>query len=160
MMRRAIYPGSFDPITNGHTDLLRRGAQLFDEVLLAIAASSSKAPLFTLEERVELARAVFADLPNVRVIGYSGLTVDLAREHGIHVVLRGLRTVSDFEFEFQLANMSRRLLPGLETVFLAPQEGNACISSTLVRDIAKHGGAIDEFVHPIVATALRNKKSS
>jgi pantetheine-phosphate adenylyltransferase len=95
----------------------------------------------------------------VRVIGYSGLTVDLAREYGIQVVLRGLRTVSDFEFEFQLANMSRRLLPGLETVFLAPQEGNACISSTLVRDIARHGGAIDEFVHPIVATALRNKKS-
>lgn len=159
MTRRVLYPGTFDPITNGHADVVRRAAALFDQVLVAVAASGGKAPLLGLDERLALARTVFADLPNVSVTSYSGLTVDLAREHGIGVMLRGVRSVADFEYEVQLAAMSGRLLPGLETVFLAPGEGYACISSTLVRDIARHGGPVDAFVHPAVAAALRNRNS-
>lgn len=159
MTRSVLYPGTFDPITNGHADVVRRAAGLFDHVLVAVAASSGKSPLLAQQQRIELARTVFADLPNVQVTGYAGLTVDLAREHGIGVMLRGVRSVADFEYEVQLATMSGRLLPGLETVFLAPGEGYACISSTLVRDIVRHGGVVDEFVHPAVAAALRTWKS-
>jgi pantetheine-phosphate adenylyltransferase len=158
MPRRAIYPGTFDPITNGHTDLVRRAAGIFDEVLVAVANNPRKTPMFVLEERVEMSRRVLADIPNVKVAGYEGLTVDFMREHGFRVVVRGLRAVSDFEFEFQLANMQRHLLPGMETVFLTPQEQFTFISSTMVREIAVFGGSVSQFVDPLVAEALRSKK--
>jgi pantetheine-phosphate adenylyltransferase len=158
MTRDAVYPGTFDPITNGHKDLVRRAAGMFDRVVVAIAANPGKAPMFTLEERVDLARRVLADIPNVQVEGYTGLTVDFARSRGIRIVFRGLRAVSDFEFEFQLANMSRHLNPELETVFLTPKEQFTFISSTLIREIATYGGDVTEFVDPIVATELRKKK--
>jgi pantetheine-phosphate adenylyltransferase len=158
MKRHALYPGTFDPITNGHHDLVRRAASIFDRLVIAIAANPNKAPMFPLEKRVELARAVVADLPNVEVMGYSGLTVEFARQHGLHVLVRGLRAVSDFEFEFQLANMSRHLSREIETVFMTPQEQFSFISSTLVREIAVLGGDVSEFVHPVVAEALRGQR--
>jgi pantetheine-phosphate adenylyltransferase len=158
MTRKAVYPGTFDPITNGHTDLVRRAAGVFDHVVVAIAANPGKTPMFTLEERVSLASRVLANVPNVEVRGYTGLTVDFAREQGCTVVVRGLRAVSDFEFEFQLANMSRHLSPDLESVFLTPKEQFTFISSTLIREIAVYGGPVDEFVDPIVAAELRKKK--
>ena len=158
MKRNAVYPGTFDPITNGHNDLLRRAASIFDRVVVAIAANPSKAPLLKLETRVDLARKVLADLKNVEVMGYSGLTVDFARQHQLSVIVRGLRAVSDFEFEFQLANMSRHLHRELETVFLTPQEQFTFISSTLVREIAILGGDVKEFVHPLVAAELKKMK--
>jgi len=158
MTRRAIYPGTFDPITNGHTDLVRRAAGIFDEVLVAIANNPRKAPMFTLEERIGLSRRVLADIPNVDVTGYDGLTVDFMRARGIRIVVRGLRAVSDFEFEFQLANMQRHLLPEMETVFLTPQEQFTFISSTMIREIAVFGGSVSEFVDPVVSEALRGKK--
>ncbi|MDR2214699.1 MAG: pantetheine-phosphate adenylyltransferase, partial [Nevskiaceae bacterium] len=129
MARRAIYPGTFDPITNGHADLVRRAASVFAHLTVAIASNPGKAPMFTLEERIHLARGVLADIPNVDVEGYTGLTVDFARQRGATVVVRGLRAVSDFEFEFQLANMTRHLERGIETVFLTPQEQFTFISS-------------------------------
>ncbi len=155
--RKAVYPGTFDPITRGHEDLVRRAAGIFDSVVVAIAANPSKAPMFDIEERVELARAVLADIPNVQVMGYSGLTVEFARAQGIDVIVRGLRAVSDFEFEFQLANMGRHIAPGVETVFLTPKEQFTFISSTLVREIASLGGNVGEFVHPMVEAAFRRK---
>jgi pantetheine-phosphate adenylyltransferase len=158
MKRHALYPGTFDPITNGHHDLVRRAASIFDRLVIAIAANPNKAPMFPLEKRVELARAVVADLPNVEVMGYSGLTVEFAKQHGLHVLVRGLRAVSDFEFEFQLANMSRHLSREIETVFMTPQEQFSFISSTLVREIAVLGGDVSEFVHPTVAEALRGQR--
>ena len=158
MPRRAIYPGTFDPITNGHTDLVRRAAGIFDQVLVAVANNPRKAPMFTLEERIDLSRRVLADIPNVEVTGYEGLTVDFMRERGIRIVVRGLRAVSDFEFEFQLANMQRHLLPEMETVFLTPQEQFTFISSTMIREIAVFGGRVSEFVDPVVTEALRAKK--
>jgi len=158
--RSAFYPGTFDPITNGHQDLVRRAAGIFDRVVIGIAANPGKAPLFSPEARVDLARRVLADLPNVTVIGYTGLTVDLAREHGCGVVIRGLRAVSDFEFEFQLANMSRHLAPDVDYVFLTPKEQFTFISSTLVREIALLGGDVSRFVHPIVAEALEQRRTA
>ena len=158
MKRNAVYPGTFDPITNGHHDLLRRAASIFDRVVVAIAANPSKAPLLTLEKRVDLARQVLADLKNVEVMGYSGLTVDFAKQNGLQVIVRGLRAVSDFEFEFQLATMSRHLSPNIETVFLTPHEPYSFISATLVREIAVLGGNVHEFVHPIVETELKKHK--
>lgn len=158
MKRSAVYPGTFDPITNGHQDLVRRAASVFDRVIVAIASNPNKAPMFPLEKRVALAREVLADIPNVEVKGYSGLTVDFARQNDVQVVVRGLRAVSDFEFEFQLANMSRHLSRDLETVFLTPQEQFTFISSTLVREIAILGGDVKEFVHPVVAVELRKMK--
>jgi len=152
--RRAVYPGTFDPITNGHHDLVRRAAGIFDWVFIAVAANPNKAPLFSLEQRVQLAREVLADLTNVEVCGYSGLTVDFARERQCGVVVRGLRAVSDFEFEFQLANMSRHLDREVDYVFLTPQEHFTFISSSLVREIALLGGKVSEFVHPVVEAAL------
>jgi pantetheine-phosphate adenylyltransferase len=157
MKRNAVYPGTFDPITNGHTDLVRRAASIFNRMVVAIAANPNKAPMFPLEKRVELARAVLSDLPNVEVMGYSGLTVEFARRNDLMVVVRGLRAVSDFEFEFQLANMSRHLSREIETVFMTPQEQFTFISSTLVREIAVLGGDVTEFVHPIVAAELRKQ---
>jgi pantetheine-phosphate adenylyltransferase len=158
MPRRAIYPGTFDPITNGHTDLVRRASGIFDQVLVAVANNPRKAPMFTLEERIDLSRRVLADIPNVEVTGYDGLTVDFMRERGIRIVVRGLRAVSDFEFEFQLANMQRHLLPEMETVFLTPQEQFTFISSTMIREIAVFGGSVSEFVDPVVSAALRARK--
>jgi pantetheine-phosphate adenylyltransferase len=158
MTRSALYPGTFDPITNGHEDLVRRAAGMFDRVVVAIASNPSKAPMFTLEERVDLARKVLSGVPNVEVQGYHGLTVDFARSQGISVIVRGLRAVSDFEFEFQLANMTRHLSPEMETVFLTPKEQFTFISSTLIREIAIYGGKVEEFVDPVVAAALRGKR--
>jgi len=160
MKRNAVYPGTFDPITNGHQDLVRRAATIFDRVVIAIAANPGKTPLFSLAERIELANRVIEGLPNVEVKGYTGLTVDFAREHGLDVILRGLRVVSDFEFEFQLANMTRHLSREIETVFLTPQEQFMFISSTLVREIALLGGNVTEFVHPLVAAELRKKRKT
>ena len=157
MKRHAVYPGTFDPITNGHHDLVRRAASIFSRVVVAIAANPNKTPLFSVEKRVELARAVLADVPQVEVMGYSGLTVDFAREQGLSVIVRGLRAVSDFEFEFQLANMTRHLSQDIETVFMTPKEQFTFISSTLVREIAVLGGDVSEFVHPIVAAELRKQ---
>ena len=158
MKHSAVYPGTFDPITNGHQDLVRRAASVFDRVIVAIASNPNKTPMFPLEKRIALAREVLSDIPNVEVMGYSGLTVDFARQQGVQVVVRGLRAMSDFEFEFQLANMSRHLARELETVFLTPQEQFTFISSTLVREIAILGGDVKEFVHPIVAAELRKMK--
>jgi pantetheine-phosphate adenylyltransferase len=160
MKRNAVYPGTFDPITNGHHDLVRRAATIFNRVVVAIAANPNKAPMFSLERRVGMARAVLADVPNVEVMGYSGLTVDFARQNDLAVVIRGLRAVSDFEFEFQLANMSRHLSRDIETVFMTPQEQFTFISSTLVREIAVLGGDVSEFVHPAVAAELRTQRRS
>jgi pantetheine-phosphate adenylyltransferase len=155
MKRNAVYPGTFDPITNGHADLVRRAASIFDKVVVAIAANSNKTPMFSLEARLDLARRVLADLPNVEVLGYAELTVSFAEKHGLSVIIRGLRAISDFEFEFQLANMNRHLSREIETVFLTPQEQFTFISSSLVREIAVLGGNVHEFVHPIVEAELR-----
>src|SRR5512134_2218349 len=157
MGSRAMYPGTFDPITNGHNDLVRRACRIFDKVVVAIAANPGKAPLFTLDQRVDLARRVLADVPNVEVTGYTGLTVEFARSRGLNVVVRGLRAVSDFEFEFQLATMSRHLSDKVETVFLTPTEQFNFVSSTLIREIASLGGDVRKFVHPLVAEALHAK---
>jgi len=157
MGTRAMYPGTFDPVTNGHTDLVRRAVRIFDKVVIAIAANPGKAPLFSLDQRVALTRAVLADLPEVEVTGYSGLTVDFAAKHGLNVIMRGLRAVSDFEFEFQLATMSRHLSDKVETVFLTPTERFNFVSSTLIREIASLGGDVQEFVHPLVVDALRER---
>lgn len=154
-MTKAIYPGTFDPITNGHHDLVRRAADIFDSVVVAVAANPGKAPLFTLQQRVDLAKEVLSDIPHVTVTGYSGLTVDFAAEQGAKVVVRGLRAVADFEFEFQLATMSRHLSSQVDYVFLTPTEQHNFISSTLVREIASFGGDVSKFVHPSVVTALK-----
>lgn len=155
----AMYPGTFDPITLGHEDLVRRACRLFDKVVVAIAANPSKEPMFSLDERVELARLSFADLEQVEVSGYDGLTVDFARQHGLSVILRGLRAVSDFEYEFQLANMNRHLAEDVETAFLTPTETYNFISSSLVREICSMGGDISEFVSPEVNEALKKRNN-
>ena len=153
----AMYPGTFDPITLGHDDLVRRACRLFDRVVVAIAANPSKEPLFTLDERVELVRASLKDLKNVEVSGYDGLTVDFAREHDLGVIVKGLRAVSDFEYEFQLANMNRHLTEDVETVFLTPTDKYTFISSSLVREVASLGGDVSEFVSPRVKDALMER---
>ena len=158
MKRNAMYPGTFDPITNGHHDLIRRAATIFDRVIVAIAANPNKTPMFSLETRIDLAQRVLHDIPHVEVVGYADLTVEFARKNNLSVVIRGLRAVSDFEFEFQLANMNRHLSPDIETVFLTPQEHFTFISSTLVREIAVLGGNVAEFVHPIVAAELKKHR--
>ena len=157
MYRRAIYPGTFDPITNGHFDLIGRASKLFSEVIVGVAANTSKQPLFSLEERVAMIEAVTEHLDNVRVIGFTGLLAELAREQKAHVLIRGLRAVADFEYEFQLANMNRRLNPDLESVFLTPSEENSFISSTLVKEVALHGGDVGQFTDSRVAHALITK---
>ncbi|GLX82139.1 pantetheine-phosphate adenylyltransferase [Thalassotalea eurytherma] len=151
---KAIYPGTFDPVTNGHTDLITRGSKLFDEVIVGVAASPSKKPLFSLEQRVEFIEQITQHLPNVTVVGFSGLLVDFAKFHQATVLIRGLRAVSDFEYEFQLANMNRRLSPDLESVFLTPAEENSFISSSLVKEVALHNGDVSQFVDPIVKQAI------
>lgn len=154
MTIKAIYPGTFDPVTNGHSDLIVRASYLFGEVIIGVASSPSKKPRFTLEQRVEMIKEITKDLDNVTVVGFSGLLVDFAKQHQAKVLIRGLRAVSDFEYEFQLANMNRRLYAELESVFLTPAEANSFISSTLVKEVALHGGDVSEFVHPIVKAAL------
>jgi pantetheine-phosphate adenylyltransferase len=151
----ALYPGTFDPITNGHTDLVRRAARLFDEVVVAIAANPKKTPLFTLEERVGLAQSILKDVRGARVIGFDNLLIDLMRQEGARVILRGLRAVSDFEFEFQMAGMNRKLAPDFETVFMTPSEHEMFISSSLVKEIAVLHGNVSDFVDPRVCAALK-----
>ncbi|MBT8088628.1 MAG: pantetheine-phosphate adenylyltransferase [Gammaproteobacteria bacterium] len=154
----AMYPGTFDPITLGHEDLVRRAARLYDKVVVAIAAHpGSKAPMFTFGERVELAKAALSKIKNIEVTGYEGLTVDFAREHGLAVIIRGLRAVSDFEYEFQLANMNRHLTEEVETVFLTPTDKYTFISSSLVREVASLGGDVSKFVSPDVKHALLDR---
>ena len=154
----AMYPGTFDPITLGHEDLVRRSVRVFDRVVIAIAADTvSKAPMFNLAERVDLANAALGDIKNVEVMGYDGLTVDFARDHGLSVIIRGLRAVSDFEYEFQLAAMNRHLTEDVETVFLTPTDKYTFISSSLVREIATLGGDVSEFVSPKVKLALMER---
>jgi len=150
----AMYPGTFDPITLGHEDLVRRACRLFDKVVIAIAANPGKEPMFTLAERVALAEAVLKEFDNVEISGYEGLTVDFALQYDLQVIVRGLRAISDFEYEFQLANMNRHLTDEVETAFLTPTEKYTYISSTLVREIASMGGDISEFVSPAVRDAL------
>ncbi len=159
MSTGALYPGTFDPITRGHADLIARCSRLFDRVVVAVAANPSKAPLLSLEERVELARDVLAELPNTTVTGYDALTVEFAREQGLNVIVRGLRTASDFEYEFQLSTMNQRLNPDIETVLMTPAAEFSAISATLVREIAAHGGDVSAFVHPVVARRLEQEFS-
>lgn len=160
MKTKAIYPGTFDPVTNGHLDLIERAADLFSEVVVAVASNPNKKPLFSLEERVELVSAITASLSNVTVVGFTGLLADFADEQNARILIRGLRAVSDFEYEFQLANMNRRLNPKLESVFLTPAEENAFISSTLVKEVALHRGKVNGFCDPIVESALMEKLHS
>ncbi len=154
----AVYPGTFDPITCGHFDLIERAARFYDRLVIAVADNRNKNALFSLEERVELARLVTAEMPNVEVVGFSGLLVDFVQEIGGNVLLRGLRAVSDFEYEFQLASMNRKLAPDVETMFMTPAEQYAFISSSLVKEISALGGDVSEFVHPAVAGALKAKQ--
>jgi pantetheine-phosphate adenylyltransferase len=156
---KAVYPGTFDPITRGHEDLVRRAAHLFDEVIVAIAENRNKEPFFSLEERVNMAREVLADIPGVRVEGFSGLLIDLAARHEAQIVLRGLRAVSDFEYEFQLAGMNRNLKPDIETIFMTPSDQYMFISSSMVREIARLGGDVSPFLHPLVMKRLSEKIS-
>ncbi|MFV8818847.1 pantetheine-phosphate adenylyltransferase [Haliea sp. E17] len=152
-----IYPGTFDPLTNGHVDLAERASRLFDRVVLGIAYSEKKTPLFSLEERIELCQSCLAHLDNVEVVGFSNLLIDFARSQGARCVLRGLRAVADFEYEFQLANMNRAMFPEFESIFLTPSEHLSFISSSLVREIASMRGDITAFVPPQVAAALEKK---
>lgn len=156
-MRVAVYPGTFDPITNGHTDLVHRAARLFDKVVVAVAVSAGKQPICGIDERMALAREVLEGAPNVEVVSFDSLLVAFVRQIGAGIILRGLRAVSDFEYEFQLAGMNRRLAPDIETVFLTPAEQYSYISSSLVREIARLGGDVSEFVHPAVRAALAAK---
>ena len=156
-MKHVVYPGTFDPITNGHIDLVERAGRLFDKVTVAIAASTKKNPLFTLEQRVSQAQLVLDHLDNVEVIGFDILLADLVKQRNANGVLRGLRAVSDFEYEFQLANMNRALLPEMESLFLTPAEHLSYISSSLVREIASLGGDVSKFVHPSIVKDLKEK---
>ena len=158
MEQSAIYPGTFDPITNGHADLVQRAVRRFDRVILAVAGSTGKNTCFDLEERIALATSALSEIPNVEIASFNGLLVDFASERGATVILRGLRAVSDFEYEFQLASMNRRLAPSVETIFLTPDERFSYISSSLVREIAILGGDVSAFVHPEVETALRSRR--
>ncbi|MDW7748885.1 pantetheine-phosphate adenylyltransferase [Halomonas sp.] len=155
-MNTAVYPGTFDPITNGHLDLIERAARLFDKVVVAIATSPGKGPALDLDTRIALAREVVAGLDNVEVVGFSGLMTEFMKQQQARVLLRGLRAVSDFEYELQLANMNRAQMPELETVFLTPEVENSYISSTLVREIARLGGDVSKHVHPRVAETLKS----
>ncbi len=156
-INRAVYPGTFDPITNGHEDLIQRASRLFDEVVVGVAHSQAKRPFFSLDERVSLARDVLAPYSNVTVLGFTGLLSEFVKEQAASVILRGLRAVSDFEYEFQLAGMNRRLAPGVETLFLTPSDKYLFLSATIVREIAVLGGDIAAFVHPLTVQRMREK---
>jgi len=157
-MIKVVYPGTFDPITRGHEDVVRRASELFGEIIVAVAESRART-LFTLEERVEMAREAFADFANVRVEGFNGLLMSFVQAQGARVVLRGLRAVSDFEYEFQLAGMNRNLYPEMETLFLTPAEQYTFISATMVREVARFGGDVSKFVSPLVAARLQQQKN-
>lgn len=159
-MDKAIYPGTFDPITRGHEDLVRRASGLFDHVVVAVAVSSGKKPFFTQHERVEMVRQVLADYANVEVMAFSGLLMEFAQQQNARVILRGLRAVSDFEYEFQMAGMNRSIYPDVETLFLTPSEQYMFISATIVREIALLGGSVEKFVHPLISEQLRMKIES
>ncbi|MCW8887823.1 MAG: pantetheine-phosphate adenylyltransferase, partial [Gammaproteobacteria bacterium] len=153
----AIYPGTFDPITNGHSDLIERATRLFDRTIVAVAANPKKTPMFDLQERIALAEQVLGDMKGVEVLGFDSLLADFARQHHVNVILRGLRAVSDFEYEFQLAGMNRQLAAEIETIFLTPAEKYTFISSSLVKEVSSLGGDISQFVNPIVDAALKNR---
>ncbi len=157
---KAIYPGTFDPLTRGHEDIARRAAGLFSELIVAVADNTSKKSFFSIGERVEMTAAALADCPNVRVMSFSGLLMRFVQEQQAGVVLRGLRAVSDFEYEFQLAGMNRKLYPGVETLFLTPAEQYMFISASLVREIARLGGDVAQFVSPLVERRLKQKMAS
>lgn len=157
MKRKIVYPGTFDPITRGHEDLVRRATRIFDEVVVAVAANASKRPFFSLEERIAMARDSLAGLLGVRVTGFDGLLVEFMRQEGTSLVLRGLRAVSDFEYEFQLAGMNRSMNPDLETVFMTPGEQYMFVSASMVREIARLGGDVRPFVAPLIAERLATK---
>ena len=156
-MQRAVYPGTFDPMTMGHVDLVKRASKLFDSVIIAIASSDSKKPMFSLEERIEIGNKIFADDPKVEVVGFSGLLVNFAKDNDSNILIRGLRVVADFEYEFQLANMNRAMSPDIESVFLTPKEEYSYISSSLVKEIATMGGDVTRFVDPVTLEALKQK---
>ena len=157
MNNKAVYPGTFDPMTLGHEDLVRRAARLFDHVVLAVADSRTKRPLFSLAERIDMARDALGDVKNVTVEGFSGLLMNFVQEHGARVVMRGVRAVSDFDYEFQLAGMNRKLYPDVETVFMTPGEEHMFLSATLVREISVMGGDVSKFVSPVIADRLKIK---
>ena len=156
-MQRAVYPGTFDPMTMGHVDLVKRASKLFDSVIIAIASSDSKKPMFSLEERIEIGNKIFADDPKVEVVGFSGLLVNFAKDNDANILIRGLRVVADFEYEFQLANMNRAMSPDIESVFLTPKEEYSYISSSLVKEIATMGGDVTRFVDAVTLEALDQK---
>ena len=156
-MQRAVYPGTFDPMTMGHVDLVKRASKLFDSVIIAIASSDSKKPMFSLEERIEMGNKIFAEDPKVEVVGFSGLLVNFAKDNDANILIRGLRVVADFEYEFQLANMNRAMSPDIESVFLTPKEEYSYISSSLVKEIAMMGGDVKRFVDPVTLEALNQK---
>lgn len=155
----ALYPGTFDPITNGHFDLILRAQHIFGNLVVAIAENPRKTPLFPLQERIDLIEEVTREVDNITVVGFQGLLIDCVREHGAGVVIRGLRAVSDFEFEFQLASANRRLDPNVETVFLTPSESHTFTSASLVKEIAMFGGDVSSFLHPVVLEAVKKKFS-
>ena len=156
-MIKAVYPGTFDPLTKGHEDLVARAAKLFGEVIVAVASSQAKQPFFSLQERISLATEILAPFENVKVMGFSGLLSDFLNVQDANVILRGLRAVSDFEYEFQMAGMNRKLNPGVETMFLTPSDKYLFISATIVREIALLGGDVRDFVHPLTGKALQDK---
>jgi pantetheine-phosphate adenylyltransferase len=156
-MVKCVYPGTFDPFTRGHEDLVRRASRIFDRVVVAVAASSGKGPFFTLDERIEMALEVLRPYPNVEVHGFDTLLMDFVHAQGARIILRGLRAVSDFEYEFQMAGMNRKLYPDVETLFLTPDENYMFVSATIVREIARFGGDVSKFVQPAVAARLSAK---
>jgi pantetheine-phosphate adenylyltransferase len=158
-MTIAVYPGTFDPFTRGHEDLVRRASSIFTKLIVGVADSKNKRPIFTLEERIEIAKEVLSHYPNVEIAGFSGLLKDFAREHSARVIVRGLRAVSDFEYEFQMAGMNRYLLPDVETLFLTPSDQYQFISGTFVREIALMGGDVSKFVFPSVEKWLQKRKA-
>ena len=158
-MTIAVYPGTFDPFTRGHEDLVRRASSIFTRLIVGVADSKNKHPIFTLEERIEIAKEVLGHYPNVEIAGFSGLLKDFAREHSARVIVRGLRAVSDFEYEFQMAGMNRYLLPDVETLFLTPSDQYQFISGTFVREIALMGGDVSKFVFPSVERWLQKKNA-
>lgn len=155
--RIAIYPGTFDPITRGHEDLVRRASQLFERVVVGVAESRGKRPFFSLDDRIDMAREVLAIYPNVEVFGFDSLLMDFLAEHNARVILRGLRAVSDFEYEFQMAGMNRSLRPDIETVFMTPSDQYMFISATMVREIGLFGGDVSKFAHPTVVERIQQK---
>ena len=156
-MTRAVYPGTFDPLTLGHEDVAKRAAKLFDEVILAIAESPAKQPLFSLDERVQIATELLAPVANIKVVRFGGLLTEFLKQQGADVILRGLRAVSDFEYEFQMAGMNRKLLPRVETVFMTPSDNYMFVSATIVREIASMGGDVSQFVSPLVVQKMKAK---